>query len=81
MIAALLSEFLPYIIAFTGFVASIVTAFLAGKRGGKKDVENDMLKDKQKRESAARDKVREGRSSGLSPDERVRRNDGDWRGM
>ena len=53
----------------------LIIAFFA-RKSGKEAAENDALKDLNKRMEQGRDAVRDGRDSGLSPDERVRRNDG-----
>jgi len=70
-----------WLAAAGGVVLAVGFAFLRGWSAGKEDAEDEFRRDKAKREGAGRDKVREGRDSGLPPDERVRRNDGDWRGM
>jgi len=49
--------------------------FGRGKRAGKQEAEHDALSDAFEREEAGRDAVEAGRNSGLSPSERVRRND------
>lgn len=62
-------------------ILAVVTFGAVKKKEGRKEAENDFLKDKDKREAAARNRLNEGRRSGLSPTDRVRRNDGDWRGL
>lgn len=75
----------PELLVYAGAaIAAIVGFFTYGaskKREGKKELEHEHTKDKARREAAGRDALREGRDSGLSPADRVRRNDGDWRGM
>lgn len=77
MIWGLLSEFWPVI---AGAVLAVV-AYFTGRSNGKNKTEVKFHEDKQRREAAGRDRLREGRDSGLSPADRVRRNDGDWGGV
>lgn len=51
------------------------------RQQGKKDAKGEQNADKIKREAAARDAVKRGRDSGLSPADRVRGNDSGWRGL
>lgn len=62
-------------------IVAVALAFLRGKSKGKKEAQHDILKDKSDREAKGRERLRDGRDSGLSPDERVRRNDGPWTGV
>ncbi|MDD9727244.1 hypothetical protein PVV74_17425 [Roseovarius sp. SK2] len=78
MIGALLGDFLPYIIAAAAALAGVVGAYFKGRGDGKNKTKVEYHEDKQRRESAGRDRLREGRNSGLSPDDRLRRNDQRW---
>jgi len=67
--------------AALALVVWLVTFGMMKKREGAKEVQHEIEQDKARRVDAGRDKVREGRDSGLSPADRVRRNDGHWGGM
>jgi len=64
-----------------GIVAAVI-AFIAGRGKGKKEGEADvydaMRKDAQRRTQAGRDAVRDGRASGGSNDDRVRKAADRW---
>ena len=62
-------------------VLAVAVAFLRGRATGRNDAETEALRDEKSRTTSGRDAIREGRDTGLSPSERVRRNDGDWRGL
>lgn len=81
MIGTILDLIIGPLGAALGAIAAVAFAFMKGRSSGKKGVENEFHRDKSERQGAGRDKVREGRDSGLSPADRVRRNDSDWRGM
>lgn len=70
-----------YLAAIGAALVALVLALANAKRQGKKEAEHEFEQDKSRRIEAGREKVRGGRDSGLSPAERVRRNDSDWRGM
>ena len=55
----------------------IATFGQAKRREGKKEMANDILKDKDARIEAGRDALREGRGGG-TPADRLRANDGKW---
>ena len=65
-----------------GAVVAVVAAFFVGvSRGGakkEKEIAGEIAKERQRRAEMGRDALQDGRRSGLSPDERLRRNDGDW---
>ena len=62
--------------------AAVVMALVLGRwQGGKRARDRattEALRDAQDRQERGRQAVRDGRDSGGSPDERVRRNDGRW---
>ena len=62
--------------AIKAFIALILAIF--ARKSGKEAAENDALKDLNRKQEKGREALRAGRDSGLSPDERVRRNDGRW---
>lgn len=68
----LLGDLLPYVIGLLGVIA----AAFGLKRAGKKEAENDALKDTQKRVEKGRDRLRDNR--GDEPADRLSRNDSKW---
>ena len=62
-------------------LAAIIAAFGLGQRSGEKKANGKASEKQIKQEKSGRDALRDGRDSGLSPDDRLRRNDGNWRGM
>lgn len=59
-------------------IAAFAGVWFKGKRTGKKEAEHDRLKDDAERQEKGREALRAGRDSGLTPDERLRRNDQMW---
>jgi dienelactone hydrolase len=57
-------------------VVAVALAFFRGRSAGKKDAENEQARETIDRTEAGRDAVQDGRDSGLSPADRLRRNDG-----
>lgn len=74
MISFILSEFWQYI---TGG-AAILVALLAARRSGGQKVRLEKAKDEKNRVAAARKSIREGRASGMTPQERKDANDAEW---
>ena len=66
--------------AVLAVIAFILTFGGMKKREGRKEVQHEFEKDKSRRVAAGRDKVRKGRDSGLSPSERIKKNDDEWGG-
>ncbi|MEM6650985.1 MAG: hypothetical protein AAF582_00200 [Pseudomonadota bacterium] len=75
MIGWLISEFWPLIVGGAG----VLWALLENRRAKKHKAENKSLKEMADRSKASDQAVRDGKQSGLSPEEQVRRNDGDWK--
>jgi hypothetical protein len=63
-------------------IVAVLGAWLVGKRQGAQSArvaaEMEGLRDATERQDRGRQAVQDGRDSGLSPDDRLRRNDGDW---
>lgn len=59
-------------------VASLVLALVLNRLIGRSEARTEALKDAVKRTEQGRASVRDGRASGDSPVDRVRRNDGQW---
>lgn len=64
-----------------GAVLAVLGAFIAGRREGKTIEKGKGYEQNAKAQERGRDALRDGRDSGLSPADRLRRNDGDWRGL
>lgn len=62
-------------------IIAIVTFGARKRRQGKDEVRHEFEQETSRRVAAGRDKVSEGRDSGLPPADRVRRNDDNWGGL
>jgi len=81
MIGAVLDVILGPLGAILGGIAAMAAAYFKGKLSGEKELKNAIRKDAEDRRKAGRDAVARGRSSGSSPADRLRANDGDWGGL
>lgn len=81
IISAVVGGLWPYLLAAGGVLAWFVDRMMQRRRGrseGRREAATEAMKDVQERVERGRKAVSDGRSSGKSPDQRVRDNDQVW---
>ena len=74
----LFSRFRSAIAMLATGAAALAMVWLAGRRSAEREAEARAMRDALDRADAGRDAVIDGRASGESPEDRLRRNDGSW---
>lgn len=74
----LVETFIALVVLCGGAVVAIWRVYTRGRTSGREDVWTETIRDAGKRTDAGRDAVQDGRSSGDTPDERLRNNDSSW---
>jgi hypothetical protein len=78
MIGWLTGKAAQWLTALVAGLALLAGFFAKAKRDARKDIEHDQLQDSVERQERGEKAVRDGRASGDSPADRVRKNDGAW---